>query len=55
MDKETKLGRPKINKSKHKRSRAISLTDNEYQKLKELALVADVGVSAYIIKLLKLS
>jgi len=52
---ETKPGKPKTNPETHKKPRAISLTKNEYKKLKEAAAVAGLGVSAYIIKKCKLN
>lgn len=55
MDKETKAGRPKLPSETHKRNRAISLTDQEYERLKQLASESNLGVSAYVIKKLKLS
>lgn len=51
---KTILGRPKTDEATHKRNRAISLTDTEYEKLRKQAAAAKMGVSAYIIYRLKL-
>jgi len=51
----SKAGRPRLSPAIHKKNRAISLTDDEYGKLKSLANEAGLGVSAYVIKKLKLS
>ena len=52
---EPKAGRPKLDPALHKKNRAVSLTDKEYEKLKNLASEDRLGVSAYVIKKLKLS
>ncbi len=55
MINKIKAGRPKINTSNHKKNRAISLTDKEYEELKRQASLANLGVSAFILKTFKLS
>lgn len=49
-----KMGRPTKNPERHKRSRTLSFTDAEYEKLGELATAARLGRSEYIIEKLGL-
>lgn len=44
-----KMGRPTKNPERHKRSRTLSFTDAEYEKLGQLATAARLGRSEYII------
>lgn len=53
MEKQ-KIGAPSKPEETHKKARAISLTDAEYSNLKTKAEAEKLGVSAYIIKKLKL-
>ncbi len=49
-----KMGRPAKAPERHKRPRSLSFTDAEYEKLGELADVARLGRSEYIIEKLGL-
>jgi len=55
MEHEIKAGRPRLDPDTHKKNRALSLTNSEYNKLKALAKAEGLGVSAYVIKKLKLA
>lgn len=48
-------GRPKTEPNTHKKSRAISLTDEEFSELKRQASENKLGISSLIIKKLKLN
>jgi hypothetical protein len=55
MDTKPKMGRPEVDPAARKKNRAISLTDNEYERLKAKAKADKcASVSAYIIKLAKI-
>jgi hypothetical protein len=50
MEEQSKgKGRPKKDPAKHKRNRTLSLTDDEYTKLRSLAAAADKEVSEFVI------
>ena len=49
-----KMGRPTKDPDRHKRSRTLSFTDAEYEKLGTLAAAARLGRSEYIIEKLGL-
>jgi hypothetical protein len=49
-----KMGRPTKSPERHKRSRTLSFTDAEYEKLGKLAQAAQLGRSEYIIEKLGL-
>lgn len=52
---KTRRGRPEVDPLHRKKNRAISLTDAQYERLKELAGAKKLGVSAFIIAHHKLS
>ncbi|MGI4871660.1 MAG: hypothetical protein ACRYFX_10830 [Janthinobacterium lividum] len=49
-----KMGRPTKDAERHKRSRTLSFTDAEYERLGQLAAAARLGRSEYIIEKLGL-
>lgn len=54
-EKPKRTGRPPKDPARHKRSRTLSFTDDEYNKLMRLAEAANRGVSEYIIEQLGLN
>lgn len=52
---QVKAGRPVVPAERKKKNRALSLTDAEYATLQGKAALAGLGVSAYVVKSLKLS
>ncbi|WP_324671509.1 hypothetical protein [Hymenobacter sp. GOD-10R] len=53
-DKPKRTGRPPKDQTRHKRSRTLSFTDAEYDKLERLATAVGLGRSEYIIEKLGL-
>lgn len=54
---QPRMGRPPVDERARKKNRAISLTDAEYEELQRQAFahMPPIGVSAYVIKMLRLN
>lgn len=48
-------GRPSKDPSRHKRGHNISMTDDEWNRLGELAQAANRGISEYVVEMLALN